>query len=184
MAPLNQLVERIRTDGTSTDVPYFDPADGGIHARCLFVLEAPGPNAVKSGFVSRDNPDETAKNLYLLTQAAGLPRDITAIWNIVPWYIGTEGKIRPARRSDIAAGVVYLKSVCELIPNLRTIVLVGQKAQTVAGDIAIVVPDVEILRSPHPSPLFINNKPGNRALVLKAFETVRKSLGKIAPPDA
>jgi hypothetical protein len=97
VAPLNRLVDEIReVRGCGLAVPYFDPADGGEGAECLFVLEAPGTRAVQSGFVSRDNPDETAKNLLLLNAEAGIPRELTAIWNIVPWYIGTTERIQAA----------------------------------------------------------------------------------------
>ncbi len=42
--------------GLHQEIPFFDPLDGDVNARCLFVAEAPGPRAVLSGFVSRDNP--------------------------------------------------------------------------------------------------------------------------------
>src|SRR6266404_1523547 len=72
MRRLTALVEDIRSEtGRGKNVPNFDPADGGVAARCLFLLEAPGPKAVQSGFVSRNNPDETAKNFFELAQAAG-----------------------------------------------------------------------------------------------------------------
>ena len=40
-------------------IPHFDPLDGGSNAQVLFLMEAPGPKASASGFVSRNNPDET-----------------------------------------------------------------------------------------------------------------------------
>ena len=176
VAPLTELVEQIRQDGPSSDVPYFDPADGGIDARCLFVLEAPGSNAVASGFISRDNPDETAKNFLLLNHAAKLPRELTAIWNIVPWYIGSGAKIRPANGADIRLGVGYLKQVCRLLTSLEAVVLVGQKAQRVARVLGEEFPSVAIHRTPHPSPLYINNKPGNRGLLLDALRAIRQTV--------
>ncbi len=75
-----------------TPVPHFDPLDGGINARVLFLLEAPGAKAVASGFVSRNNPDETARNFFDLNMAAGIARRDTVCWNVVPWYIGTGTK--------------------------------------------------------------------------------------------
>ena len=52
------------------------PANPGAWALCtdaaiLYLLEAPGRRAIESGFVSRDNPDETAKNFFLLNIEAG-----------------------------------------------------------------------------------------------------------------
>ena len=90
---LNRLVRHIRDrEGLEKQVPFFDPDDGGVEACCLFLLEAPGPRAVGSGFVSRNNPDETAKNFFLLNQDADLDRRLTVSWNIVPWYLGTGTK--------------------------------------------------------------------------------------------
>ena len=98
--PLSAFVRNLRAKmGPSYTVPYFDPADGGVQADCLFLLEAPGPKAVKSGFVSRNNPDETAKNFFLLNLEAGIDRERTIVWNIVPWYLGSGTKIRPPTRS-------------------------------------------------------------------------------------
>lgn len=67
IAPLAAFVTRLRqAAGHADEVPDFDPFDGGVLAECLFLLEAPGGRAVGSGFVSRNNPDETAKNFFLL----------------------------------------------------------------------------------------------------------------------
>src|ERR1700683_3159077 len=66
MCRLTEFVEQLRTEREGDRVPNFDPLDGGIRAKCLFLLEAPGPKAVASGFVSRNNPDETAKNWFEL----------------------------------------------------------------------------------------------------------------------
>ena len=52
VAQLTGFVEGIRRErGLGSEVPYFDPLDGGANARALFVLEAPGPKAVASGLV-------------------------------------------------------------------------------------------------------------------------------------
>ena len=57
-------------------VPDFDPLDGGIEARVLFLLEKPGPKAFKSGFISRNNNDATVANTHKFMQQAGIPRKI------------------------------------------------------------------------------------------------------------
>jgi len=65
MLPLRDFVESLRNEmGPEYEIPHFDPLDGGINAQVLFLLEAPGSKAVASGFVSRHNPDETAKNFF------------------------------------------------------------------------------------------------------------------------
>ena len=99
---LTHLVARMRAaKGAGYRIPDIDPLDGGAHAEVLFLLEAPGPKAVASGFISRNNPDETAKNFFLLNAEAGIDRRRTVIWNVVPWYIGSGTKIRPAKRDDV-----------------------------------------------------------------------------------
>ena len=89
MKPLTDYVAALRANlGEQYHIPNFDPCDGGIQARALFLLEAPGPRAKASGFVSSNNPDPTAKNLWNLIHNAGIARTDTLIWNIVPWYVG------------------------------------------------------------------------------------------------
>lgn len=110
---LTRLAQRIReTRPDGDEVPDFDPDSGGVSARVLLLLEAPGPGAVAkggsrlgSGFVSLDNNDETARNLKNAVETAVLARDEVLMWNIVPWYVGNEQKIRPATSNDIRAAV-------------------------------------------------------------------------------
>ena len=174
ISPLTQFVHQIRqAEGLDEEVPYFDPFDGGVNARVLFILEAPGAKAVQSGFISRNNPDETAKNMFQLLQEAGFRREETILWNIVPWYIGSGTKIRPANHSDITDGMAYLEKLIQMLGQLKCIVLVGKKAALARGDIEKLTM-LPILETYHPSPLFVNNKPGNRNLLLKTFEKVRQ----------
>ena len=130
IAPLATFVQTIRAKrGLSNEIPFFDPYDGGVNASVLFLLEAPGPRAVSSGFVSRDNPDPSARNLRTLLTSAGIARERTVLWNIVPWYIGSGTKIRAAVASDIEAGTNYLLPLFTLLAGIRAVVLVGRKAQ-------------------------------------------------------
>jgi hypothetical protein len=100
-------------------VPYFDPRDGGTRARALFLLEGPGPKAVRSGFISRDNPASTARNFRALLVGAGIEREDTILRNIVPWYFGTGTNIRAAERSDIHEGTAYLPRLLALLPSFK-----------------------------------------------------------------
>jgi hypothetical protein len=75
----------------SIEVPDFDPLDGGICARILILKEKPGPTTsasisgrVGSGFISRDNDDPTAEATFRFMSAAGIPRQETLMWNVVP----------------------------------------------------------------------------------------------------
>ena len=117
IAPLTTLVDWIRAEqGVSKKIPCFDPWDAGIHAKVLFLLEAPGPKSKKCGFVSKDIKDPTAKNLDALIREAGITRKDIVIWNVVPWYIGDGKKIRPAKKSDINSGQKYLEWLLFLLP--------------------------------------------------------------------
>lgn len=175
IAPLTDYVERLRLEaGPGAVIPYFDPWDGGIEAEVLFLLEAPGAKAVRSGLVSRNNPDETAKNIFELCHEAGLHRKSMALWNVVPWYIGTGSKIRAATPADLEAGLKPLPRLLELLPRVRTVVLVGRKAERAQPHINEV--RYRVFTSPHPSPLFVNNAPGNRERLLSAFRQVRDAV--------
>lgn len=174
---LTAFVDHIRRErGCGDAVPYFDPADGGVEAECLFVLEAPGPKAVRSGFISRNNPDESAKNFLELNAKAGVPRNRTIICNIVPWYVGSCGRIRPADSTDIEEGWPYLLQLIDILPSLRVVVLVGGKAQRVATRLRAARSALRQMVCPHPSPMFINRKPQNREVLLAALQEVAATL--------
>ena len=122
-----RIVDRVRK--LHEHVPGFDPANGNESAKVLFVLEAPGPGAVKSGIISVNNNDPSARNFSKQMQEAGIEPEQIAIWNIVPWYIGNGAKIRAANAADIKEGASWLAEVINAMPNLETIVLVGEKAR-------------------------------------------------------
>ncbi|MBZ2189252.1 uracil-DNA glycosylase [Alcanivorax sp. JB21] len=177
VARLTDFVDDLRIRiGPEAAIPYFDPWDGGVGAEALFLLEAPGPKARNSGFMSMNNPDETAKNLFELIHEAEIDRRRIAIWNTVPWYIGSGAKIRPASSSDIASGIESLSNLFQLMPKLRLVVLVGAKAQKAHKHIQNVAPHLGLLSSPHPSPMFVNRRPGNREAILNSLRTVSMSL--------
>ncbi|MFC1707030.1 uracil-DNA glycosylase [Planctomycetota bacterium] len=130
MKPLVEYVRWIRTEtGLGDKVPDFDPLDGGDNARVLILMEAPGPRAVESGFVSRNNPDPTARNLCDLFASEDIPREYTAIWNVVPWYLGTETRIRAPETHDLAEARRWLVELLSLLPCLQVVVLTGKSAQ-------------------------------------------------------
>lgn len=166
--PLTDFVETLRQEaGLNADIPYFDPWDGGVDATVLFLLEAPGSKAVSSGFISRNNPDETAKNLFELLQEAGIERQKTVLWNVVPWYIGNGTKIRAATPFDLIAGLKPLPRLLELLPKVTTVVLLGRKAENARAQFNSE--QYRVFTSPHPSPLFVNNAPDNREKLLSVF---------------
>ena len=173
IAPLTHFVDNLRADrGPDAAIPYFDPWDGGVEAELLLLLEAPGPKALRTGFVSRDNPDETAKNLFEATNMAGLERQRTVIWNVVPWYIGNGKTIRQANTADINQGARDLRDLIELLPELRAVVMLGKKAQRAETLLKEMLPALALFECPHPSPMFVNRAPENWEILLNRLRNV------------
>lgn len=134
-------------------------------------MEAPGPQAVKSGFVSRNNPDLTARNMTELLRDAGISRSQTALWNIVPWYVGTEERIRPVTRCDLRRAETYLAALLPLFPELRVVVLVGRKAEA-GWKASRLSPSMPVVATYHPSPLVFHTSPDKKRMVQDAFVQV------------
>jgi uracil-DNA glycosylase len=175
---LNQYVEALKeAKGADFDVPFFDPADGGVNARILLVLETPGRRAAgrqdASELVSIDNDDDTAANMSAFEQKANLTRDWLVHWNIIPWYVQTGKPILKAQREE---GAEELEKVITLMPRLQVIVLLGNTA-----DIAYSrhfkdrpLPKIEVLKSYHPSPQCINRVSDRRDEVISTLTKARK----------
>lgn len=177
IAPLTDFVGRLRERmGPLVSIPYFDPWDGGINAKVLFLLEAPGPKARNSGFISINNPDETAKNLFELLVEAGIERRLIVLWNVVPWYLGSERKIRAARSGDVQLGIESVNELMALLQQVRGVVLVGRKAQKAESYLKKLGPTLFLESCPHPSPMYMNRKPENRLVLLQCLRKVSARL--------
>jgi uracil-DNA glycosylase len=81
--------------------PRVDPDDGGVNAEVLFLQHTPGRRAVGTGFVSRDNPDPTARNAGEALDYAGFQRTDYVRWNVVPYYISTADKDGKATTREV-----------------------------------------------------------------------------------
>jgi hypothetical protein len=177
---LTDLVRRIRDErGVSSEVPFFDPADGGVTARVLFLFESPGLGAIKSGFISRENPDGTARNFREMNEAAGLERSKTVSWNLVPWFIGSGGEKDRAIQMYRDQAAPYLVALFELLPRLQAVVLVGSNTWKEESFVRSLDPKVEIFTCPMPSPLWVNrDRQANRARILRILQNVRVFIEK------
>jgi uracil-DNA glycosylase len=159
VAPLADFAAALRR-ATGRGVPDADPADGGVTARLLLLLETPGPAIGLTGFVSRDNPAPTARNLRRFLAAAGLERRETLIWNTVPFVIQVPGTgNRSPSRAECAAGLALLPGLLDLLPALEVVVLAGRAAAAAAPVLAAVRPGLPVLRMPHPSPTYVCTSP-------------------------
>jgi len=146
--------EKRRAGQPDIVLPHFDPAEAGVGARALLLLEAPGPKTVPewggSGFISVDNDDPTAQNVWRTRNEVGLHEQMLA-WNIVPWVLG-RASVKPSK-VELAQGSLELRALLELLPDLRVIVLSGQKAQE-AWDthLDLAIGDrYRVLRTVHPA---------------------------------
>jgi uracil-DNA glycosylase len=172
IAPLIDYARKTATKlGSGHEIPHFDPCDGGINAQILILLEAPGRKAVGSNFISRNNPDPSARNICDLLSEAEIPRSATLLWNIVPWYVGTQSKIRAVRNSDIEVAMPFVRELISLLPHLKAIVLVGRKAQSAKLRLAPLTTG-RFFECPHPSLQALNRNPRHRRDIAKCFESV------------
>ncbi len=152
--PLTEYTARLRERG-NVEVPNFDPLDGGVEARALFLFEKPGPMTAEnrigkragSGFISRNNDDPTAEATFQFMEAAEIPRKETIIWNVVPWWNGT----RKIKNAELKEGVAYVKELIGLLPKLRAVILVGKRAA--AARPYLDGSGLALFTSDHPSPL-------------------------------
>lgn len=81
------------------------------------------PQSQKFGFVSRNNPDETAKNMGAAWQMAGLKRCHVLLWNVVPHYVendSTEAQVREA--------IPDTEALLDKLRDMKVVVFCGGKA--------------------------------------------------------
>jgi hypothetical protein len=150
IAPIARLVAALRTENPGWVFPDCDPLGGGTQADILFIFEKPGPQgAGSSGFLSIDNDDLTAAYTCGFLEKVGIARDRILFWNTMP---GWNGKIAYTA-DELRKGPEALRRLLALLPDLRTVVLVGNPARERAGKlIARLRPDLKVITSAHPSP--------------------------------
>jgi hypothetical protein len=119
---LNRFVDELRAERRRDDIPYLDPACGGVEARLLTLLMDPGPMAhgrqAASGMLSWDNDDPTAAEMASQFEAAGIPWELAVPWNASPWPGGADREL-----ADLA-----LVRFVKLLPNLKVCVTCGGDA--------------------------------------------------------
>jgi len=168
---LTVFVEAIRAErGLSNEVPHFDPLDGGVMSTILGLMELPGPKTVASGFISRNNPDPTARNMCAIQDRSGIPRRSIALWNIVPWSVDL------INAQEMQDAEPYLIRLIKLLPELRVIVLFGRRAQS-QRDLVRRCFDGEILEAWHTSGQALNPHPSRREEIVSILKRAHASAG-------
>lgn len=141
--------------GRGKHIPFFSRDDGGVDARCLFLLEAPSNTAVDTGFVTRENEflldrtDYTARNFREANEKAKLDRELTLSWYIVPWFVGNGTKMRSPTAAEIKRGLVWLPELLGMLPELCVVVLLGRKSEKAELTIRERRPDVDLIKTYH-----------------------------------
>ncbi len=155
---LRGFVEDMRVEKRGLDVPDFDPLDGGVEARCLFLFEAaggktiPGGKTKGSGFASRNNNDESAEKFFRLNGEVGLDRELTASWNIVPWALREKNRNRKPTPEELDEGLRLLGRLLERLPEVEVAVLCGEYARRATGFLYTEHSALHVLHAPHPGP--------------------------------
>jgi len=176
--PLTRWAGLLRATGW--DVPDFDPDDGGIHASALFLLESPGPRAVQSRFVSRDNPDPSARNMAAALNLTGFERRDTILWNVVPYCVSTRERNRNATVQQIRAAAHVTQEFVDMLANLKAVTFCGRRAQVMLPLLKFSA-GVGVFSTFHPGAQSFNRE-RCRSDILATFREVRASIQR--PPSA
>jgi uracil-DNA glycosylase len=86
------------------------------------------------------------------------------IWNAVPWYLGTSGKLAAVRAADVAAGSAWLLEFLDLLPELAVVITLGGTARRALArpELQSAIGSLQVMSAPHPSQR-VYNRPGVRA---------------------
>jgi uracil-DNA glycosylase len=163
MMPLTRYLEQIKQEENAERfIPNFDPCDGGINAKGLFLLDSPDSATVKSGFVSRNNMDYASRNLCILMERAGIDRRSTLIWNLTPW-----------RLAEIEDPITYkafllFERLIMLLPQLCVVVLIGDRVRS-AGLKLNKIAGTQTIPTPYPFIGTFNMRDDAKEAVLKTL---------------
>jgi hypothetical protein len=183
VAPLTAYAAALRERG-SGQVPEFDPLDGGIEARVLFLFEKPGPmtsegggtsRRIGSGFISRNNDDPTAEATFRFMEQAEIARKAAVIWNVIPWWNGTRKVAGP----ELRAGAAEVRGLIALLPKVRAVVMVGERAAKAKRYLDST--ELALFTSHHPSPLVRAKFPGKWNAIPTDWAKVREFIDNREP---
>ena len=171
---LMELVWELRKAGL--DTPSVDPNDGGKKARALFLLESPGPKAVGTKYISRDNPDQSARNMGKALESAGFQRKDVVLWNVVPQCVSSVDKNKRVSSRQIREAAPYTQKFIDKLENLRVVVFCGSSAKKALRYLKIPA-SVKTLQTYHPGAKAYN-KECFRAHLLATFREAHNLIAR------
>jgi uracil-DNA glycosylase len=180
MKPLLELVKELEEISDGRNVPNFDPDDGGVDAEALLLFQDPGPKVgtakkLGTGFISEDNPDQTALRVKNIKKSTGLNRTRTLAWNAVPWEI--EKKERDSEFARVKREKCLTKLLKKLKGHkLKAVALFGLYAQEFEGEVREADPDLRIFKTWHPGPQPMRRWPEKRREFEKTFQEIKDYL--------
>jgi hypothetical protein len=138
----------------------------------LLLLESPGPRAVGTTFVSRDNPDPSARNMGIELERAGFQRSETVLWNVVPQCVSTIDKNQNATAAQIRAAAPDTQAFIDKLERLRVVILCGRKAQLAKPHLRLPS-RVRLLETFHTGAMSYNH-PAKRDHIRATFAEARR----------
>lgn len=177
VAPLTRLADAIAAARglPAGDVPYPDPDHGGVHARVLFLLTAPGPGAkthTGSGLLSLENNDPGAARCHRETDRVGLAWSEVVHWNVVPFPIKLE---RSPTSAEIVAGSRWIPDLLARLEEVRVVVLLGLVPECAWIDGDLGWPGLTVVMGPSPG-YYGMMREGAPQRLTAAFDEVRAAL--------
>lgn len=169
-APLQPFLDDLRIRLAPAIVPGFDLHDGGAEARVLLLLEKPSPAAAVSGTVSRDNASQTSHAIRLFLEEAGLPREETVLWNLIPAWNGT----MRVTGAEVRDGLGHLARLLPLLPRLDAAILAGRHASRAKPLMASTLGPSRVIVTAHPSPNVRAAFPDRWAAIPGAWAAARR----------
>jgi hypothetical protein len=178
MKPLVALMGELREISEGRTVPNFDPDDGGVDAEVLLLFQDPGPKVEETTFISKDNPDSSARRVKGIEREVDLDRGRTVRWNVVPWQILDGDRKSEMKRVKDEKCLTHLLKKFEG-RNLKAVALFGSsRVWAFADEVKKARPDLEVFDTYHPGDRGVNRWPHVLPHIEKTYREIKDFLDR------